>query len=153
MKSRINSGNACHHSVLSLSSSSLLPVNVKIKIYKKTYSSHLVCVGVILSLSHEGKSTDWGCLRTGRIFGPKQEAETGDWRKLHNGELHNLYSSQSNIRRIKPRRMRSTGHEAIIGGERNVYTLLVGMSEWKRPLEGPRRKWEDGITLDLRKIG
>jgi hypothetical protein len=72
-----------------------------------------------------------------RIFGPKRDGITGGWRKLHNEELQNLYSSPSIIRIIKPRRMRWTGHVARIGEKRNVYRLLVGKPEGKRPLGRP----------------
>jgi hypothetical protein len=88
-----------------------------------------------------------------RIFGPKRDEVTGDWRKLHNGELHNLYSSPDIIRQIKSRRMRWAGHVACMREGRNVYRVLVGNPKVKRPLERPRRRWEDGIKMDLREIG
>jgi hypothetical protein len=78
---------------------------------------------------------------------------TGEWRKLHNGELHNLYSSPDIIRQIKSRRMRGAGHVARMGEGRNVYRVLVGKPEGKRALERPRRRWEDGIKMDFREIG
>jgi hypothetical protein len=87
-----------------------------------------------------------------RIFGPKREGVTGRWRKLHNEELHNLYSSPSIIRIIKSRRMRWAGHVAWMGEERNMYRLLVGKSEGKRPLGRPRRRWMDNIKIDLLEI-
>jgi hypothetical protein len=87
------------------------------------------------------------------IFGPKGDEVTGEWRKLHSGKLHNLYSSSDNIRQIKSRRMRWAGHVARMGEGRNVYRVLVGKSEGKRPLERPRRRWEDGIKTELREIG
>jgi hypothetical protein len=77
----------------------------------------------------------------------------GQWRKLHNGELHNLYSSPDIMRQIKSRRMRWARHVACMGEGRNVYRVLVGMPEEKRPLERPRSRWEDGIKMDLREIG
>jgi transcription termination factor 2 len=88
-----------------------------------------------------------------RIFGPKRDEETGGWRKLHNDELHKLYSSPSIIRIIKSRRMRWAGHVARMGENRNAYTILVGMPEGKRPLGRPRRRWVDNIKMDLREIG
>jgi hypothetical protein len=88
-----------------------------------------------------------------RIFGPKRDEVTGEWRKLHNEELHNLYSSPDIIRQVKSRRMRWAGHVARMGEERNVYKVLVGKSEGKRPLGRPRRRWEDEIRMDLREIG
>jgi hypothetical protein len=78
---------------------------------------------------------------------------TGGWRKLHNEELHNLYSSPSIIRIIKSRRMRWAGHVARIGEKSNVYRLLVGKPEGKRPLGRPRRRWIDNIKTDLLEIG
>jgi hypothetical protein len=73
-----------------------------------------------------------------RTFGPKRDGVTGGWRKLHNEELHNFYSSPSIIRIIKSRRMRWAGHVARMVGKRNVYRLLVGKPEGKRPLGRPR---------------
>jgi hypothetical protein len=88
-----------------------------------------------------------------RIFGPKRNRVTEGWRKLHNEELHNLYSSPSIIRTIKSRSMRWAGHVARMGGKRNVYTLLVGKPERKRPLGRPRRRWIDTIKMDLLEVG
>jgi hypothetical protein len=76
-----------------------------------------------------------------RIFGPKRDKVTGGWRKLHNEELRDLYSSPSIIRIFKSRRMRSVGHIARMGEKRNAYKLLVGTPEGKKPLERPRRRW------------
>jgi hypothetical protein len=84
-----------------------------------------------------------------RIFGPKRDRVTGGWRKLHNKELHNLYSSPSTIRIIKSRRMRCAGHVARMGKKRNAYRLLVGKPEGKRPLGRPRHRWMDNIKMDL----
>jgi hypothetical protein len=88
-----------------------------------------------------------------RIFGPKRDGVMGGWRKLHNEELHNLYSSPSIIKIIKLRRMRWTGHVTQMGEKRNVYTLLVGKIEGKRPLGRPRRRWIDNIKIDLLETG
>jgi hypothetical protein len=87
------------------------------------------------------------------IFGPKRDGVTGGWRKLHNEDLHNLYSSPSIMRIIKSRRMRWAGHVARMGEKRNVYRLLVGMAEGKRPLGRPRCRWMDNIKMDLLEIG
>jgi hypothetical protein len=75
-----------------------------------------------------------------RIFGPKRDEEAGGWRKLHNEELHNSYSSPSVNRIIKSRRMRWVGHVAQMGEKRNAYRILVGKPEGKRPLGRPRRR-------------
>jgi hypothetical protein len=78
-----------------------------------------------------------------RIFGPKRDEVTGEWRKLRNEELHDLFSSPSIIRIIKSRRMRWVGHVARMGQKRNVYRLLVGKPEGKKPLGRPRRRLID----------
>jgi hypothetical protein len=78
------------------------------------------------------------------IFGPKMNEVMGEWRKLHNEERHNLYSSPDIIRQFKSRRMMWAGHVARMGGERKVYKVLVGETEGKRPLEKPRRRSEMG---------
>jgi transcription termination factor 2 len=88
-----------------------------------------------------------------RIFGPKRDGMTGGWRKLHNEELLNLYSLPSIIRIIKSRRVRWAGHVARMEEKRNVYRLLVGKPEGKRPLGRPRHGWIDNIKMDLLEIG
>jgi hypothetical protein len=88
-----------------------------------------------------------------RIFGSKRNGVPGGWRKLHNEELHNLYSSPSIIRIIKSRRMRWERHVARMGEKRNVYRLLVGKPEGKRPLGRPRCRWIDNNKMDLLEIG
>jgi hypothetical protein len=87
------------------------------------------------------------------ILGPNRDEVTGEWRKLHNGELHNMYSSPDIIRQIKSRSMRWVGHVAGMGDGRNVYRGLVGKPEGKSPLGQQRRRWKDGIKMDLREIG
>jgi hypothetical protein len=88
-----------------------------------------------------------------RIFGAKKDEVKGEWRKLHNEELHNLYSSPNIIGQITSRRMRWAGHVARMGEERKVYKVLVGKLEGKRPHVRTRHRWEDGIRMDLREIG
>jgi hypothetical protein len=85
-----------------------------------------------------------------RISGPKIDEVTGEWRKLHNEELHILYSSPNIIKQIKSRRMRWAGHVARMEEDRNVYKVLMGKPEGKRPLGRPRRRWEDVIRMDLK---
>jgi hypothetical protein len=87
-----------------------------------------------------------------KIFGPKRE-EDGSWRKLHNDQLHNLYSSPNIVRMIKSRRMRWVGHVARMREGRGIYRVLIGRLEVKRPLGRPRRRWEDNIKMDLREKG
>jgi hypothetical protein len=78
---------------------------------------------------------------------------TGEWRKLHNEELHDLYSSPSIIRIKKSRRMRWEGHVVRMGEKRNAYRLLVGKPEGKRPLGRPRYRWVDNIRMDFVEVG
>jgi hypothetical protein len=87
-----------------------------------------------------------------KIFGPKREVDWS-WRKLHNDELHNLYSSPNIVRVTKSRRMRWVGHMTRMGEGRDAYRVLVGKPEGKRPLGRPRRRWEDNIRLDLGEKG
>jgi hypothetical protein len=155
IKNRLNLGNACYHSVQSLLSSRLLSRNVKIKIYK-TIILPVVLYGRetwSLTLKEEHRLRVFENRVVRRIFGPKRDEVTGEWKKLHNEELHILYASPNNIRQIKSRRMRWPGHVACMGEERNVYKVLMGKPDGKRPLGRPRRKWQDGIRMDLTEFG
>jgi hypothetical protein len=87
------------------------------------------------------------------IFGPRRDEVTSEWRKLHNEELRDLYSSPSITRIIKSLRMRWAGHVTRMGEKRNVYILLVGKPGGKRPLGRPRRRWVDNIRMDLGEVG
>jgi hypothetical protein len=88
-----------------------------------------------------------------RIFGPKGDEATGEWRRLHNEELNDLYSSPNIIRVIKSRRMIWVGHVARMGKKRGAYRILVGRPEGRRPLGIPRCRWEDSIKVDLQEVG
>ena len=88
-----------------------------------------------------------------RIFGPRRDQVTGEWRRLHNEELNDLYSSPNIVRVIKSRRMRWAGHVARMGEESGVYRVLVGKPEGKRPLGRPRHRWVDNIRTDLQEVG
>jgi hypothetical protein len=88
-----------------------------------------------------------------RIFGPRRDEVTGEWRRLHNEELNDLYSSPNIVRVIKLRRMRWAGHVAHMGEERWVYRVLLGKPEGKRPLGRPRRRWVDNIRMDPQEVG
>jgi len=88
-----------------------------------------------------------------RIFGPRRDEVTREWRRLHNEELSDLYSSPNVVRVIKSRRMRWAGHVARMGEERGTYRVLVGKPEGKRPLGRPRHRWVDNIRTDLQEVG
>ena len=81
-----------------------------------------------------------------RIFGPKRNEVTREWKKLHNEEFNNLYSSLNIVRVIKSRRMRWAGHLVRMG-------VLVGKSDGKRPLGNPRHRWKNNIKMDLHEVG
>ena len=87
-----------------------------------------------------------------RIFGPRRDEVTGEWRRLHNEELNHLYSSPNIVRVIKSGRMRWAEHVARMGEEREVYRVLVGKPVGKRPLGRPRRRWVDNIRMDLQEV-
>jgi hypothetical protein len=150
VKRRLNSGNACYPSVQNHSSSRLLSKNVKIKMYKT----------MILPVDLYGCETSPLTLREDyilkvfenrvlrRIFGPKRVEAIVDRRKLHNEQLHNLYSSPSIIRLIKSRWMRWAGHVTRVAEKGNAYRILVKKPEGKRRLERYRRRWENNIKMD-----
>ena len=138
-----------HHLVQNLLSSSLLSKSIKIKIYK-TMILPVVLYGYetwSLALREERRLR---VLR--RMFGPKREEVTRQWRKLHNVELNDLYFSPNIFRVIKSRRMRLAEHVACMGEWRGVYRVLVGKPEGRRPLGRPRRRWENNISLDLQEV-
>ena len=88
-----------------------------------------------------------------RVFGPKRDEVTGEWRKLHNEELNDLYSLPNILRVVKSRRTRWAGHVERIWEDRGVHRVLAGKPEGKRPLGRPRRRWEDNIKMDLQEVG
>jgi hypothetical protein len=137
--SRLNSGNAYYHAVQNFLSSRLLSRNVKIKIYKIVIIPVVLygCESWSLTLREEHRLRVFENRVLRRIFGPKRDEVTGVWRKLHNEELRDFYSSASIIRVIKARRMRWAGHVARMGEVRGAYNILVGRSEGRRPLGKP----------------
>jgi len=155
IKSRLRSGNACYHSVQNLLSSRLLSKNLKIKIYRNIILSIVLygCETWSLTLREERKLRVFENMVLTRIFGPRRDEVTGEWRIQHNEELNNLYSSPNIVRVIKSRRMRWAGHVARMGEERGAYRVLVGKPEGRRPVGKPRLRWVDNITMDLQEVG
>jgi hypothetical protein len=135
-------------------SSRLLSKILKIKIYKTVILSDVLygCETWSLTLREEHRLRVFENRELRRIFGPKREEE-GSWRKLHNDELHNLYSSPNIVRMIKSRMVSLAGHVARMGEGRGVHRFSVGRTDGRKPLRRPRRRWEDNIKLDLREVG
>jgi len=106
-----------------------------------------------LTLREERKLRVFESMVLRRIFRPRRDEVTGEWMRLHNEELNDLYSSPNIVRVIKSRRMRLAGHVALMGEERGVYRILVGKPEGKSPLGRPRRRWVDNIRTYLQEVG
>jgi hypothetical protein len=132
----------------------LLLKNLKIRIYKTIILSVVLyrCETWSLTLREERRLRVFENRVLKRIFGPRRDEVTGEWRKLHCQELRDLCSSPSIIRIMKARRMRWAGHVARMGEKRNAHRL-VGKPEAKRPLGRPRRRWVDNIRMDLVEVG
>jgi hypothetical protein len=141
--------------VQNLLSSLLLSKKEKVRIYTTTILLVVLygCETWSLAVREEHKLRVFENRVLRRIFGTKRDRVMGGWRTLHNEELHNLYSSPSIIRIIRSRRMKWAGHVARMGEKRNVYRLLVGEPDGKRPLERQRRRWIDKFKMDLLDIG
>jgi len=140
--------------VQNLLSSSFISKNLKIKIYRTIILPVVLygCETWLLTLREERRLRVFEN-RALRIYGPKRDEATGEWRKLYNDELNDLYCSPNIVRVIKSRRMRWAGHVARMGEERGVYRVLMGKLEGKRPLGRPRRGWENNIKMDLQEVG
>jgi hypothetical protein len=155
IKSRLKTGNACYHLVQDLLSSSLLSENTNIKIYRTIILPVVLygCETWSLTLKEEYRLRVFENRVLRRIFGPKRDEVTGEWRRLHNEELNDLYSSSNIIWVIKSRRMRWAGHVACMGEGTGAYGILVRRPEGRRPLGRPRSRWEDNIKMDLQEGG
>ena len=155
IKSRLRSGNACYHSVQNLLSSRLLSKCLKIKIYRTVIMPVVLygCETWSLTLREERNVRVFENRVLRKRFGPRRDEVTGEWGRLHNEELNDLYSSPNIVRVIKSRRMKWVGHVARMGEERGVYRVLVGKPEGRRPLGRPRRRWADNIRMDLQEVG
>ena len=151
IKSRLKLGNACYHLVQNLLSSRLLSKNLKIKIYRTIILLVVLygCETWSLTLREERRLR----VSENRVFvESKRDEVTGEWRKLHNEELNDLYSSPHILRVIKSRRMRWAGHVGRMGEGRGVYRVLVGKPKGRRPLGRPRCRWEDNIRMNLQEV-
>ena len=134
-----------------LLSSRLLSKNLKIRIYRTIILPVIFCGCETwsLTLREERKLKLFENMVLRRIFGPRRDEVMGEWRRLHNEELNDMYFAPNIVRVIKSRRMRWAGHVSHMGEERGGYRVLVGKPEGKRP----RRRWVDNIRLDLQEVG
>jgi len=132
----------------------LLSKNLKIKIYRPIILPVVLygCETWSLTLKEERRLRVFENRVLRRVFGPKRDEVTGEWRKLHNEKLRDLYSLPNIVRMVKSRRMRWAGHVARMWDGRGVHTVLVGKPEGKRLLGRPRHRWEDNIKMDLREV-
>jgi hypothetical protein len=155
IKSRLKSGNACYHSVQYLLSISLLSRSVQIMIYRTIILPVVLygCETWSLTLRVDCRLRIFKNRVLRKIFGPKRDEVTGEWRRLHKKELYALYSSSNIIRVIKSRRLRLAGHVACIEESRGAYRALMGKPQGRRPLGRPRHRWEDNIKMHLREVG
>ena len=133
----------------------MLSKNLKIKIYRTIILPAVLygCKTWSLTLREEHGLRVFENRVLRRIFGPRRDGVTGEWRKLYNEELNILYSSPSIVQLIKSRRMRWAGHVARMEEGRGVHRVLVGKPEGKTPLGRSRRRWEDNIKMDLEELG
>jgi hypothetical protein len=133
----------------------LLPKSIKIKIYRIIILLNVLfgCKTWSLTLREEHRLREFENRVLRRIFGPQRDEVTGEWRKLHNEELHDLYSSPTIVQVIKSRRMRWVAHVARMWEGRGIYRVLVGKPEGKRPRRRPRRRWENNNKIDIQEVG
>jgi len=119
---------------------------------RKNNNKYTGCETWSLTLREERKLRVFENMVLRRIFGPRSDEVTGEWRRLHNEGLNDLYSSPNIVRVIKWKRMRWARHVARMGEDRGVYRVLVGKLEGRRPLGRPRRRWVDNIRMDLQDV-
>jgi hypothetical protein len=132
----------------------LLPKNKDLGIQNYNFTCFLYgCETWSLKLREEQRLRVFENRVLRRIFGPKRDKATGEWRRLHNEELNDPYSSPNIIPVIKWRRIRWAGHVACMGEKRGAYRILVGRPEGRRPLGRPRHRWKDNIKMDLQAVG
>jgi len=133
----------------------LLSKNLKINIYRTIVLPVVFygCESWLLTLRKERRLRVLENRVLRRIFGPRKNEVTEEWRRLHNEELNDLYSSPNIVRVIKSRIMRWVGHVACVGERRGIYRILLGKSEGKRPLGRPRHRWEDNIKMEHQEVG
>jgi hypothetical protein len=138
-----------------LLSSRLLSKNTKTRAYRSIILPAVLCGCETwsLTLREEQRLRVFENRVLRRAFGPKRDKATGEWRRLHNEELNDLYSSPNIIRVNKSRRKRWAGHVARMKEKRGAYRILVGRPEGRRPLGRPRRSWEDNIKMHLQAMG
>jgi hypothetical protein len=155
IKSRLKLGNACYYSVQNLLSSRLLSKNLKIKIYRNIILPVVLygCESCSLTVREERRLRVFENRVLRRVFGPKRDEVTGEWRKLHNEELNSLYPLPKIVRVVKSRRMRWAGHVARKGRIEVCTGFWWGKFKGKRPLSRPRRRLEENIKMDLQEVG
>ena len=148
-------GNACYYSLEEILSSRLLSNKLKVKTYKTIILPVVLhgCETWSLTLREEHRLRVFENKVLRIIFGTKRDEITGERSKLHNAELHVLYSSSNILRNLKSRRLRWAGHVALMEQSRNAHRVLVGKPEGERHLGRPRRRWEDNTNMNLRKVG
>ena len=154
IKSRLKSGNACCHSVQNLWSSNLQSKHINIKIYRTIILPVVLygCETWSLAVMEGRRLRVFENRVLRRIFQPKRDQITGEWRKLHNEDLNDQYPTPNTVWVKKSRRMRWAGHVAPMGERRGVYRVLVGKPEGKTRLGTPRHRWEKNIKMNRQKV-
>jgi hypothetical protein len=133
----------------------LLSKKLKIKIYRTIILPVVLygCETLSRTLREERRLRVFERRVLRRVFGPKRDEVTREWRKLHNEEISDLYSLPNTVRVVKSSRMRWAGRVARMGEGIVVHRVLVGKPAGKRPLGRPRRRWENNIKMDLQEVG